>query len=307
MRMLSKIISGGQTGADRAALDCAIAHGMAHGGAIPAGRKAEDGPLPARYEMRELSSPNYQERTAQNVNDGDGTLIVSHGALSGGSAFTRTVAQRLGKPMLHLDLASIDIETARYQLIGWLWVNKITILNVAGPRASSDPNIYHQTFSLLTAVLSMLTDDTGAGGNQVREGFLPSSASDERVVFELISFGFKYGTPVDVTTILDVRFLPNPYWRDELRALTGRDPRVADYVISSEAGQNFLALLKPFALHLLREGERTARPQPRWATGCTGGRHRSVAVVEELAGFLRAHSVAVTTAHRDIERDAANG
>jgi len=105
MRMLSKIISGGQTGADRAALDCAIAHGMAHGGAIPAGRKAEDGPLPARYEMRELSSPHYQERTAQNVNDGDGTLIVSHGALSGGSAFTRTVAQRLGKPMLHLDLA----------------------------------------------------------------------------------------------------------------------------------------------------------------------------------------------------------
>jgi hypothetical protein len=200
MRMLSKIISGGQTGADRAALDCAIAHGMAHGGAIPAGRKAEDGPLPARYEMRELSSPHYQERTAQNVNDGDGTLIVSHGALSGGSAFTRTVAQRLGKPMLHLDLASIDIETARYQLIGWLWVNKITILNVAGPRASSDPNIYHQTFSLLTAVLSMLTDDTGAGGNQVREGFLPSSASDERVVFLLISFWFKKSPPGYFTT-----------------------------------------------------------------------------------------------------------
>ena len=83
--MITKIISGGQTGADRAALDVAMAHGIPHGGWIPKGRKTEGGPLPTKYQLQEMPTNSYPERTEKNVVDSDGTLIISHGELTGGS------------------------------------------------------------------------------------------------------------------------------------------------------------------------------------------------------------------------------
>ncbi len=150
---VEKIISGGQTGADQGALDAAMACDFPHGGAIAAGRKTEAGPLPEQYRLEELSSSHYPDRTAKNVRDGDGTVIVSHGELTGGSALTRDLAERMGKPWLHLDCAATPFEEALESLRSWCSAHRIRVLNVAGPRASSDPLIYSKTRQLISALL----------------------------------------------------------------------------------------------------------------------------------------------------------
>ncbi len=96
--MIKKIVSGGQTGADQAALDAAIKLDIPHGGWMPKGRITEDGPLPEKYQLEEMPTSSYVERTEQNVLDSDGTLIVSHGMLTGGSAYTREVALEHKRP-----------------------------------------------------------------------------------------------------------------------------------------------------------------------------------------------------------------
>jgi len=121
----------------------------------------------------------------------------------------------------------------------------------------------------------------------------------------LYSFGFKHGVPVDVNMMWDVRFLPNPYWEEDLRPMNGCQPDVSDYVIKSRKGQEFLALLKPLITFLIDSNSGDKKKHIRFAVGCTGGRHRSVAVVEELGRYLTGNSVAVTIFHRDIERESA--
>jgi hypothetical protein len=137
------IISGGQTGADRAALDFAIEYGFAHGGWCPRGRKAEDGIIPARYEIRETPSRRYAQRTECNIRDSDGTLVVSIAAEpQGGTRLTLDLARRLGKPVLHIARASgVDIDELGRQLHDFLRERSVKILNVAGPRASQEPEI----------------------------------------------------------------------------------------------------------------------------------------------------------------------
>ena len=153
--MLEKIISGGQTGADRGALDGAIACGVSHGGCIPSGRKTEAGMLPHSYEMQVLDSDRYTDRTERNVIDADGTLILSHGPLTGGSALTEQIAVRLYKPCLHIDFDRYDMTRAVEEVSIWLGNSEIRILNVAGPRASSDPHIYDLTRQLIALLLEM--------------------------------------------------------------------------------------------------------------------------------------------------------
>jgi hypothetical protein len=155
---LEKIISGGQTGADQAALDGAIASGVSHGGCIPAGRKTEAGMLPLSYDMTVLDSERYNERTERNVIDGDGTLILSHGPLTGGSALTEKIAMRLGKPCLHIDFKRTDMAQAHSRVAAWIDKADIKVLNVAGPRASSDPKIYGVTRKLILLLLEGTVD-----------------------------------------------------------------------------------------------------------------------------------------------------
>ncbi len=124
-----------------------------------------------------------------------------------------------------------------------------------------------------------------------------------RLRLVLFSFGFKYGPPVDINLLLDVRFLPNPYWVEELRPKTGLLPEVGAYVLESEAGARFLELLLPALRCALEESLATGKRNVRFAIGCTGGRHRSVALVERLAGLLAMPGVEITAFHRDIERD----
>ena len=118
--MLKKIISGGQTGADRAALDFAIKQKIPHGGWVPKGRLAEDGPLPKKYKLTEMPTDSYQERTEQNVIDSDGTVIISHGKLTGGSAYTQKMAKKHGRPCLHVDLNKLDVLPAALEILTWL-------------------------------------------------------------------------------------------------------------------------------------------------------------------------------------------
>jgi hypothetical protein len=147
-----KIISGGQTGADQAALDAAIALNIPHGGWLPKGRKTEKGPLPSRYALCEMNSPKYRDRTEKNILAADGTLIFSFGSLSGGSALTEALAIRYKRPFLHIDLEQVSRTQAVIMVETWLQTMHITSVNVAGPRASNEPRIYEAVYSLLTAV-----------------------------------------------------------------------------------------------------------------------------------------------------------
>ena len=140
-RALEKIVSGGQTGADRAALDWAIDRGIAHGGWCPRGRRAEDGVIPVRYQLRETPSDRYEERTAWNVRDSDGTVILTlSGALSGGSLTTAERARALARPCLHVSREG-DGARAAVALRRFVEAHGIGVLNVAGPRASGEPGI----------------------------------------------------------------------------------------------------------------------------------------------------------------------
>jgi len=151
--MVKKIISGGQTGADQAALDVAIKLGIPHGGWIPKGRLTENGPLDAKYQLQEMETANYNKRTEQNVIDSNGTLIISHGMLTGGSEYTREMAIYHNRPWLHIDLnATIDFQAAQKSQ-SWIKENNIETLNVAGSRASKDSKIYQATTDILETSL----------------------------------------------------------------------------------------------------------------------------------------------------------
>ena len=153
--MLKKIISGGQTGADRAALDFAIKMEIPHGGWIPKGRLAEDGPLPSKYNLKEMRTKSYPRRTEKNVVDSDATLILSHGNLTGGSKLTKEFADKHKRPSLHIDLNQQVEYEAAVHIHDWIAQHEITTLNVAGPRASKDSRIYAKVLTILKLVFYM--------------------------------------------------------------------------------------------------------------------------------------------------------
>ena len=148
---LRKVVSGGQTGVDRAALDIAIELGIPCGGWIPKERRAEDGPLPPRYPVRETDSRGYAQRTRRNVRDSDGTLIVTRGTPTGGTATTIVCAEMLNRPYHVVDLES-NVDLVEIQT--WLRTGAISVLNVAGPRESSAPGIYTEASDLLRRLLT---------------------------------------------------------------------------------------------------------------------------------------------------------
>ena len=144
-----KIVSGGQTGVDRAALDAAIAIGLGHGGWCPAGRLAEDGTVPSRYQLVETATADYAFRTEQNVLDSDATLILFEGRLRGGTLLTRKCCERWQKPHLVVRLADDSAAAASR----WLAETAPRTLNVAGPRESSAPGIEDRARQFLIRLL----------------------------------------------------------------------------------------------------------------------------------------------------------
>ena len=144
------LVSGGQTGVDRAALDVALERGLPCGGWCPAGRAAEDGPIHPRYPLRETPSPDPAERTEWNVLDSDGTVLLIAPGASPGTALTAEVARRLGRPVYPWRLDALP-GTGHFRR--WLQVHGIRTLNVAGPRESESPGVYDAARDWLRAVL----------------------------------------------------------------------------------------------------------------------------------------------------------
>ena len=154
MQPIIKIVSGGQTGADRAGLDWAISVGIPHGGWCPKGRKAEDGPIAGHYDLTEARSENYLQRTEWNVRDSDGTAIFTMRAtLSGGSKKTADFAGKHGKPYLHLTGAE-SYEQASRRLREFIAMHGIRVLNVAGSRGSKEPEVGAFVRAVLSAAIS---------------------------------------------------------------------------------------------------------------------------------------------------------
>ncbi len=151
---LRKIVSGGQTGVDRGALDAAIGAAVDHGGWCPAGRIAEDGVIPNRYRLQENTSTEYWIRTEQNVGDSDGTLILHLGPLTGGTKFTYRMTRKHRKPCVCVDLGD---PPAVEEVVAWLVENGIQTLNVAGPRESSLPGIAARAQGFVAELLAMAT------------------------------------------------------------------------------------------------------------------------------------------------------
>lgn len=151
--MVLKIVSGGQSGADRAGLDAALELGISIGGYIPSDRWAEDGPIPERYTgLLDSRSIDPAVRTRLNVEHSDGTVIFTRGKAKGGSALTLKFACEFGRPRLHIDLLKTSPETAVAKIRLWLSTSKIESLNVAGSRESKDPGIYEMVKTVLLGV-----------------------------------------------------------------------------------------------------------------------------------------------------------
>jgi hypothetical protein len=149
-RFPSRVVSGGQTGVDRGALDAAAAAGLPVGGWCPRGRRAEDGQIHEAYPLRETPSAGWDQRTEWNVRDSDATLILHRGGLSGGTLRTAEVAERLSRHCLRVDLGRSPDPAP---VVDWLQGQRVAVLNVAGPRESGAPGIGTEAEDFLLAVL----------------------------------------------------------------------------------------------------------------------------------------------------------
>jgi UPF0042 nucleotide-binding protein len=152
------------------------------------------------------------------------------------------------------------------------------------------------------AQADLVIDTTELNVHQLKQRLVSAFESTERHQLQLAveSFGFKHGLPLDADIVMDVRFLPNPHWEEELRPLTGHDPRVRDYVLERGATSSFLDHFETMLVDVLPSYQSEGRSYLTIAIGCTGGRHRSVAIAEELTRRFAARGIACRTSHRDV-------
>jgi hypothetical protein len=151
-----KIISGGQTGVDRAALDAALALGFPCGGWCPEGRIDEEGVIPERYPLKELKNGGYKQRTIRNLTEADGTLILYFSDLEGGTEETARQCIKLGRPYKLIDGDEVSVARAIELSVAFVRSRAIHELNVAGPRASKTPRAYGYAFDVVTGLLLQL-------------------------------------------------------------------------------------------------------------------------------------------------------
>ena len=151
-----KIISGGQTGVDRAALDVALKHRIKCGGWCPAGRLDENGKIPDRYPLKELKKGGNEERTLQNVRDSDGTIVIYFHELEGGTAYTIGCCIEDRQPHRLIDAAKYSPEDAATLMVAFVVDHEIETLNVAGPRESEWKGAYNYAFRAMDVLLSRL-------------------------------------------------------------------------------------------------------------------------------------------------------
>jgi hypothetical protein len=150
------IVSGGQTGVDRAALDWALHNKIPCGGWCPKGRLAEDGVIPPRYPLRETWSPEYDIRTEYNVRDSSATLIIYRSMMGPGTQLTKKFCIQYSKPYLEVNM---DLNYKPEEIVIWLNDKNIEILNIAGPRESQSPGIYISAMELLNEIYNIIVTD----------------------------------------------------------------------------------------------------------------------------------------------------
>lgn len=157
----------------------------------------------------------------------------------------------------------------------------------------------------LRAVADIVVDTSGLNVHQLSRKITPlvAGSATQRVRFAVMSFGFKYGVPLDADYVFDMRFLPNPYWVPELRSLTGRETGVADYVLGQRGAPEFLDAVERLFIPVTEGYVRENRRYVTVAVGCTGGKHRSVAMAEALASRLASDDVSTFVVHRDLGRE----
>lgn len=160
---------------DRAALDVALELGIPHGGWVPKGRLAEDGVISEKYRLKETPGESYSERTERNILDSDGTLIISCGKLTGGSALTKELALGHDRPFIHVDLRMIGAIEAARRILDWIYRNRIQALNIAGPRASLDSGIYEKTRHLLKTTYYLHNIEAHIQDRRLPQAELPMS------------------------------------------------------------------------------------------------------------------------------------
>jgi len=151
---LARIVSGGQTGVDRGALDAALEVGFSCGGWCPPARQAEDGTIPIRYPMTELDGGGYSERTLKNVIESDGTVIIHRGEIEGGTGYTRDCCLAHGKPLLLVDAARVSLTEAADRIGAFITRERILVLNIAGPRASKWPEAHSYAKGVIALALA---------------------------------------------------------------------------------------------------------------------------------------------------------
>lgn len=153
---LRKIISGGQTGVDRAALDACLKAGFPCGGWCPAGRRAEDGIIPTLYPLREMDSVYYDDRTRQNILDSNATLIIYQDDLTGGTLLTYRLANALNQPVFLFKVSPFFIDESLEELLHFLKTNSVEILNIAGPRASQWAKAYESALLITSGLIKKI-------------------------------------------------------------------------------------------------------------------------------------------------------
>jgi hypothetical protein len=226
--MIKRIISGGQNGADRAALDFAIKMNLPHGGWLPKGRMAEDCPIPDRYNLKEMRTRNFPKRTERTIIDSDGTLIATHGKLTDGSKLTKQFAENQKKPYLHVDLNETSVFEAAEQIIEWVLEDRIGVLNVAGSRASKDPKIYKAVYELLETVYYMAISKENVVA--IRGAVMPKTVNDavKRLIASM-PLKFKVNlSKMDEGELINLHFTFGAFIRNQFGLWSGNEDLLND-------------------------------------------------------------------------------
>lgn len=223
-----------------------------------------------------------------------------------GGSFFRQVSEVIeGLPQEGVDLRTVFLEASDEALVRRFESSRRPHPLQHGMRILDGLQAERALLGDLRANADLVIDTTSINVHELRRRIEDAFADSEPVQLTctVLSFGFKYGIPVDADMVADARFLPNPYWDEDLRPLTGQDPRVAADVLGRSGAQEFIdtykSLVRIVSDGYLREGKRYVTV----AVGCTGGKHRSVAIAEALTARLAADGIAVSCIHRDLGRE----
>jgi hypothetical protein len=236
--MIKKIISGGRIGADQAALDVAIKMGISHGGWIQKGRKTQRGILPEKYQLKEMPVTGYKERIEQNIIDSDGTVIISHGNLTGGSDYGQEMAKKHKRPCLHIDLNKTPLSIAPSEINTWIIENNIEVLNVTGSRTSEDFRIYKDTMNIIeeTILLGLIGAKKGEDltdydkKDYLKKLPIPPKTIDEAVERLIYTFDLEDKVKIANMKLNDLLDLPaneHAYFKTALNLLSGNKDLLA--------------------------------------------------------------------------------